>query len=98
MLSSLLSDDEKFLFKPSLKLEDVRKFSIDNARDIIACGFKLEKTFIFSDLDFVGQEFYHNVVRIARGITTNQSKSVFGFNDRCVFCHAQRGYSVLDFT
>ncbi|UZJ54331.1 hypothetical protein CBS101457_003651 [Exobasidium rhododendri] len=76
-----LTDDEKFLFKPSLKLEDVRKFSIDNARDIIACGFKLEKTFIFSDLDFVGQEFYHNVVRIARCITTNQSKAAFGFND-----------------
>jgi tryptophanyl-tRNA synthetase len=66
-------------------LEDVRKFSVDNARDIIACGFKLEKTFIFSDLDFVGQEFYHNVVRISRCITTNASRAVFGFNDRYVF-------------
>ncbi|CEH16216.1 tryptophanyl-trna synthetase [Ceraceosorus bombacis] len=76
-----LTDDEKFLFKPKLKLEDVQKFSISNARDIIACGFKLEKTFIFSNLDFVGGPFYHNVVRIARTITTSQSKGTFGFDD-----------------
>ncbi|MCO5585080.1 hypothetical protein L7F22_039012 [Adiantum nelumboides] len=76
-----LTDDEKFLFKPALKLEDVMKFSFDNAKDIIACGFKLEKTFIFSNLNYVGGPFYHNVVRIARLITTNQSKGTFGFND-----------------
>lgn len=77
-----LTDDEKFLFKPNLKLEDVQKFAFDNARDIVACGFKLEKTFIFSNLDYVGGAFYHNVVRIARMITTSQSKGTFGFNDR----------------
>lgn len=76
-----LTDDEKFLFKPSLKLEDVQKFAFDNARDIIACGFNLEKTFIFSNLDYVGGAFYHNIVRIARTITTSQSKGTFGFND-----------------
>lgn len=57
------------------------QFAFDNAKDIIACGFKAEKTFIFSNLDFVGGAFYHNVVRIARCITLNQSKSTFGFND-----------------
>ncbi|PWN53578.1 tryptophanyl-tRNA synthetase [Violaceomyces palustris] len=76
-----LTDDEKFLFKPNLKIEQVKEFSFKNARDIIACGFKLEKTFIFSDLDYVGGPFYHNVVRIARCITANQSKGTFGFND-----------------
>lgn len=49
-----LTDDEKFLFKPSLKLEQCNTFAFQNAKDIIACGFKPEKTFIFSDLDFVG--------------------------------------------
>lgn len=76
-----LTDDEKFLFKPALTLEDVQRFAFENARDIIACGFRLEKTFIFSDLDYVGGPFYHNIVRIARAITTNQSKGTFGFND-----------------
>lgn len=76
-----LTDDEKFLFKQDLKLEQVQKYAFENARDIIACGFNLEKTFIFSDLDYVGGAFYHNIVRIAKCITTNQSKGTFGFND-----------------
>jgi len=38
----------------------------------------MAKTFIFSDLDYVGQAFYHNVVKIARGITISQSKATFG--------------------
>lgn len=28
--------------------------------------------------------FYRNVVKIARNITINQSKSTFGFDDSCV--------------
>lgn len=47
-------DDEKFLFKSELKLEQCNDFAFQNAKDIIACGFKLEKTFIFSNLDYVG--------------------------------------------
>ncbi|WFD31045.1 tryptophan--tRNA ligase [Malassezia sp. CBS 17886] len=76
-----LTDDEKFLFKNELKIEQAQKYAYENARDIIACGFKLEKTFIFSDLDYVGGAFYHNIVRIARYITVNQSKGTFGFTD-----------------
>lgn len=49
-----LTDDEKFLFKPNLTIEQVQKFSRANAKDIIACGFVPEKTFIFSDLAYVG--------------------------------------------
>ncbi|BGP18464.1 hypothetical protein JCM10213_003196 [Rhodosporidiobolus nylandii] len=74
-----LTDDEKFLFKPKLKLKQCHDFAFQNAKDIIACGFKLEKTFIFSDLDFVGGEFYHNVVQISRLITARQAQQTFGF-------------------
>ncbi|KAG0345797.1 DEAH-box ATP-dependent RNA helicase prp22 [Podila humilis] len=76
-----LTDDEKFLFKPNLKLEECIMFSRQNARDIIACGFNPKKTFIFSNLMHIGGAFYHNVVRISRCITYSQSKSTFGFND-----------------
>ncbi|KAJ2958310.1 hypothetical protein NQZ79_g6077 [Umbelopsis isabellina] len=76
-----LTDDEKYLFKPTLTVDDCRKFARDNAKDIIACGFNPEKTFIFNDFDFVGGEFYHNVVKISRCITANQSRSTFGFVD-----------------
>ncbi|KAI9225507.1 MAG: hypothetical protein DHS80DRAFT_33638 [Piptocephalis tieghemiana] len=76
-----LTDDEKFLFKSNLKLEQCREYARQNARDIIACGFNPAKTFIFSNLDYVGGAFYHNVVRISRCITTNASRATFGFND-----------------
>ncbi|KPV73726.1 uncharacterized protein RHOBADRAFT_48759 [Rhodotorula graminis WP1] len=74
-----LTDDEKFLFKSNLKLEQCHGFAYQNAKDIIACGFKLDKTFIFSDLDFVGGPFYRNVVKISRLITARQSQQTFGF-------------------
>lgn len=53
-LPSFFLDDEKFLFKPEAKLQDNYKFGLENVKDIIACGVKLEKTFIFSDLDYMG--------------------------------------------
>ncbi|CUM49828.1 Tryptophan--tRNA ligase, cytoplasmic [Debaryomyces fabryi] len=76
-----LTDDEKFLFKPKLTIEDVKGFSKDNAKDIIAVGFKPENTFIFSDLDYMNSAFYENVVRTSRQITTSTAKAVFGFQD-----------------
>jgi tryptophanyl-tRNA synthetase len=82
----MLTDDEKFLFKHEFTIDDVKKFSSLNARDIIAVGFDLKKTFIFSDLKFMGGAFYENVVRVSRYVTANQSKGIFGFNDRYMTC------------
>lgn len=48
-----LTDDEKFLWK-SLTLEECYNLAKENAKDIIACGFDPDKTFIFSDLDYIG--------------------------------------------
>ncbi len=48
-----LTDDEKFLFKPDLKLDDCHRLAYENAKDIIACGFDPKKTFIFSDMDYI---------------------------------------------
>lgn len=76
-----LTDDEKFLFKPKLKIDDVKKYARDNAKDIIAVGFNPKNTFIFSDLQYMGGGFYETVVRISRQITGSTAKAVFGFND-----------------
>ena len=38
---------------PALPRDMYRRFTIDNAKDIIACGFDKSKTFIFSDCDYV---------------------------------------------
>ncbi|KAJ8905073.1 hypothetical protein NDN08_001584 [Rhodosorus marinus] len=77
-----LTDDEKFLFTqdPKKKLEDFYQMGKDNAKDIIACGFDPEKTFIFSDLDYVGT-MWKNIVKIQKAVTYNQVKGIFGFTD-----------------
>jgi tryptophanyl-tRNA synthetase len=48
-----LTDDEKFLWK-DLTMEEANRLAVQNAKDIIACGFSKDKTFIFSDLDYMG--------------------------------------------
>lgn len=48
-----LTDDEKFLWK-DLTVEEAQRLAVENAKDIIACGFDVEKTFIFSDFQYMG--------------------------------------------
>ncbi|WVW78507.1 tryptophan-tRNA ligase [Kwoniella bestiolae CBS 10118] len=67
--------------KPLDLLRHYKKMGQDNIRDIIACGFIPEKTFIFSDLANVGGAFYENVVLMAKTVTQSQSRNVFGFTD-----------------
>jgi tryptophanyl-tRNA synthetase len=77
-----MTDDEKFLWK-DLSLEECHRLVFENVKDIIACGFDMDKTFIFSDIDYIGQcsEFYKNILRIQKCVNFNQVKSIFGFND-----------------
>jgi tryptophanyl-tRNA synthetase len=78
------ADDEKFLFKHPLTPEKTYAFAKQNAKDVVAAGFDLEKTFIFSDYDYVGGAFYKNISKISRQITISQAKATFGFNDSYV--------------
>jgi len=47
-------DDEKFLFKHENTVEQVLQYTQSNARDIIGVGFNPDKTFIFSNFEFMG--------------------------------------------
>ncbi len=47
-----MTDDEKFLWK-DLKLDEAHRLAYENSKDIIACGFDVNKTFIFSNLDYM---------------------------------------------
>jgi len=60
-------------------LNHFASLTIENAKDIIACEFIKEKTFIFSDLEYVGR-MYPNIVRIWKAVTVNQVNGVFGFD------------------
>ncbi|KAI1322523.1 tryptophanyl-tRNA synthetase [Xylariaceae sp. FL0255] len=78
----MLTDDEKFLFGDEKRtVDEVKGYSRDNCRDIISIGFDPEKTFIFSDYQFMGGAFYENITRFAKLVTYNQAKATFGFND-----------------
>jgi tryptophanyl-tRNA synthetase len=80
-----MTDDEKFLFKGEYdeqtgdNLDYYASLTMENARDIIACGFDYDKTFLFSDLDYVGR-MYPNIVRIWKSATTNSVQGIFGFD------------------
>uniref|UniRef100_A0A6B2L5Q8 Tryptophan--tRNA ligase, cytoplasmic n=1 Tax=Arcella intermedia TaxID=1963864 RepID=A0A6B2L5Q8_9EUKA len=73
-----LTDDEKFYFK-DLSLEECKRLAIENAKDIIACGFDIKKTFIFRDTDYL-QPMYTNIAKILRCLTVNQVKNIFGLD------------------
>ncbi|KAL6533715.1 hypothetical protein OROHE_013548 [Orobanche hederae] len=74
-----LTDDEKCMWK-NLTVEESERLARENAKDIIACGFDISRTFIFSDFGYVGGAFYKNMVRISKCVTYNQVVGIFGFS------------------
>merc|ERR1712166_444721 len=78
-----MTDDEKFLFKEDLELPYVRKCLRENAKDIIALGFDRERTFMFSDIDYIiggnGTDFYKNILEVQKRCNLNTAQSIFGF-------------------
>ncbi|CAI0452249.1 unnamed protein product, partial [Linum tenue] len=79
-----LTDDEKCMWK-NLSVEECQRLARENAKDIIACGFDITKTFIFSDFDYVGgcalyfwwNNYFGNYINISPGI---QVVGIFGFS------------------
>nr|XP_043632164.1 tryptophan--tRNA ligase, cytoplasmic [Erigeron canadensis] len=73
-----LTDDEKCIWK-NLTVEESKRLARENAKDIIACGFDVSRTFIFSDFNFVGGAFYENMIRVGNCVTYNKVVGIFGF-------------------
>lgn len=74
-----LTDDEKFLWK-DISLQETHRLARENAKDIVACGFDVSRTFIFSDYEYVGH-MYPNIVRIQKATTYSTVRAIFGFSD-----------------
>lgn len=74
-----MTDDEKYLWR-DLTEDRANELAYENAKDIIACGFEEDKTFIFSDFDYMGGNFYKTICRIQRRVTNNQVWGIFGFD------------------
>lgn len=47
------------------------RLAYENAKDIIACGFDMKKTFMFTDLDYI-QHMYPTILKIQKFTTYNQ--------------------------
>ncbi len=75
-----LTDDEKFLHDDELSLEDTRKFSMENALDIIAVGFDSDRTKLFLNTDYA-KTLYKIAIRVAKLTTFSTAKAVFGFEN-----------------
>lgn len=74
------TDDEKYLQKQGLRLEKVRQFAIDNALDVIALGFNQKLTHFLFNTEHAGL-LYPLALKVAKHVTFNTSKAVFGFNN-----------------
>eukprot|EP00878_Enallax_costatus_P005411 GHUV01005681.1.p1 GENE.GHUV01005681.1~~GHUV01005681.1.p1 ORF type:complete len:410 (+),score=109.21 GHUV01005681.1:839-2068(+) len=72
-----LTDDEKTLWR-GLEQAEARRLARENCKDIIACGFDVNKTFIFSDFEYVGGAFYRTIIDIQRCVSMNQVRGIFG--------------------
>ncbi|MCF7861591.1 tryptophan--tRNA ligase [Candidatus Woesearchaeota archaeon] len=75
-----ITDDEKFLCKPDLSLEETNKLAYENALDLIALGFDPKKTFIIVDTDYA-KSLYKIAIQVAKKVTASTAKSVFGFTN-----------------
>lgn len=78
----MLTDDEKALFKDNLTFEDTLSYAMENARDIIALGFDVKKTFLYSDLKYLSNHFLMNAWEFSKLVTFNQVRGAFGFDGR----------------
>lgn len=86
----MLTDDEKYLYtrnknhgvqKRGAAVEDFIEFAHENAKDIIALGFDVKKTFIYTDFEYTGLgHFNQNIKEMESLITFNQASGAFGFD------------------
>ena len=89
----MLTDDEKFLYTRNKNqgkatkgaaLGDFIKYAYDNCKDIIALGFDVKKTFIYTDYEYMGGHFYQNISEFEALLTNNQIRGALGFDGRQV--------------
>lgn len=67
-------------------VDEAHRLAYENAKDIIAVGFDITKTFIFSNLDYVGH-MYYNICQIQRCVTYRQFKVCSTVNSSDVPSH-----------
>jgi tryptophanyl-tRNA synthetase len=73
-----IADDEKFYFKDT-DFKTVYELGFENAKDIIACGFDVNRTFIFSNRDYSANHNMHTTVHeFLKHINIKTVQAIFG--------------------
>ena len=72
-----ITDDEKLMKTKGLTFDQVTEYTRSNIKDIVACGFNPENTFIFTNLDYMGK-MYPTVVKLQSMFLTSQVTASFG--------------------
>lgn len=79
-----IADDEKYYFKEGMSFETIYKLGFENSKDIIACGFNPEKTFIFSNRDYSTNKCVVDLVaEMWKHINVNTVQQIFGLQGNC---------------
>lgn len=73
-------DEEKFLLKDSISLEETEKYTYENMLDVIALGFDPKKTHFIIDTKHAGI-MYPEAIKVAKKITFSTVKASFGFTN-----------------
>ena len=73
-------DEEKYLFKENLSLEETEKWTNENMLDVIALGFNPKKTHFLIDTKHAGL-MYKEAVKVAKRITFSTVRATFGFDN-----------------
>ncbi len=75
-----ITDDEKFLFKRDLPLEESRRLGFENLADILAPGFDPKRTHVLFDTIAI-RTLYPLALEVARRVTFSTARAVFGFTN-----------------
>ncbi|MFH7903179.1 MAG: tryptophan--tRNA ligase [Candidatus Aenigmatarchaeota archaeon] len=75
-----LPDEEKYWAKKADNYEEIYNYAIEDAKTIAALGFDPDRTFIFINSVYI-KHLYKPAIYIAKEISLNEAKKVFGFSD-----------------
>jgi len=76
-----MADDEKYFFKDT-SFEEIYKLQFENVKDIIACGFNPERTFVFSNHDYCMNPAPSKLIHeMHKKFNMNVIKAIFGLPD-----------------
>ncbi|CAD6236152.1 unnamed protein product [Miscanthus lutarioriparius] len=63
---------------PAVTVAECKRLARENAKDIIACGFDIQRTFIFTNISYTRRAFYENILEVAKRVTCEDSIRIIG--------------------